>query len=85
MNSKRRGTRTALVAERIQQAILLLRGHKVMLDFDLAGRKLEMTEMDNGKKKVPTLVTPVYSVTKTTIDDTVVLAGYHDKAAVYGN
>lgn len=37
MNKKRPGTGTALVAERIQQAILLLRGHKVMLDFDLAG------------------------------------------------
>jgi hypothetical protein len=37
MNKKRPGTGTALVAERIQQVILLLRGHKVMLDFDLAG------------------------------------------------
>lgn len=37
MNKKKLGTGTALVPERIQQAILLLRGHKVMLDFDLAG------------------------------------------------
>lgn len=49
-----------------------------------AGSKLQLSETDNGKKKVPTAVTPVYSVTKTTIDDTVVLAGYHEKAAVYG-
>jgi hypothetical protein len=37
MNKKKPGAGTAIVAERIQQAILLLRGHKVMLDFDLAG------------------------------------------------
>jgi len=37
MNKKKPGAGTALVAERIRQAILLLRGHKVMLDFDLAG------------------------------------------------
>lgn len=37
MDKKKSGTGTALVVERIQQAILLLRGHKVLLDFDLAG------------------------------------------------
>jgi hypothetical protein len=36
MNRKKSGTGMAHVAERIQQAILLLRGHKVMLDVDLA-------------------------------------------------
>jgi D-xylose transport system substrate-binding protein len=50
-----------------------------------AGAKLVLTEMDNGKKKVPTVVTPVYAVTKETIDDTVVASGYHAKTAVYGN
>lgn len=49
-----------------------------------AGTKLEITEMSNGKKKVPTVVTPVYPVTKETIDDTVILDGYHAKDAVYG-
>ncbi len=48
------------------------------------GKALKITEMDNGKKKVPTVVTPIYAVTKETIDDTVVLAGYHTKEAVYG-
>lgn len=37
MNKKKSGTGSAAVAERIQRSILLLRGHKVMLDFDLAG------------------------------------------------
>ena len=36
MHRKTRGAEAALVAEQIQRAILLLRGHKVMLDFDLA-------------------------------------------------
>lgn len=36
MPAKPRSTGTALVPEQIQRAILLLRGHKVMLDFDLA-------------------------------------------------
>lgn len=49
------------------------------------GSKIALSETDNGKKKVPTAVTPVYTVTKATIDDTVVLGGYHQKAAVYGN
>lgn len=37
MSRKKPGTGAALFPERIQQSILLLRGHKVMLDFDLAG------------------------------------------------
>jgi len=36
MHRKTRGAEAALVAEQIQRAILLLLGHKVMLDFDLA-------------------------------------------------
>jgi D-xylose transport system substrate-binding protein len=47
-------------------------------------KEIKIVEQDNGKKKVPTVVTPIYTVTKATIDDTVVLAGYHTKEAVYG-
>ena len=37
MNKKAVGRGIALVPERIERAILLLRGHKVILDADLAG------------------------------------------------
>jgi len=37
MNNKAAGREIALVPERIERAILLLRGHKVILDADLAG------------------------------------------------
>ena len=37
MNKKAAGLEIALVQERIERAILLLRGHKVILDADLAG------------------------------------------------
>lgn len=40
---------------------------------------------DNGQKKVPTFLTPVYAVDKSNIDEQVIKTGFHSHDAVYSS
>jgi len=42
-------------------------------------------ELDNGKRKVPTLLLDVVTVTKDNVDSTIVKDGFHSHEAIYGH
>ena len=57
------------------------------LAFALATKqvvKFKTQKLSNGTKDVPVVNTPVYPVTKESIDDVVVKRGFHTKQAIYG-
>ncbi|WP_170764732.1 substrate-binding domain-containing protein [Ruegeria lacuscaerulensis] len=49
---------------------------------DLIG---EHTLIDNGYAEIPTVITPVFAVTKETIDDTVIQGGFYTSEQIYQN
>jgi D-xylose transport system substrate-binding protein len=42
------------------------------------------TELDNGKRLVPTILLDVVTVTKENVDSTVVKDGFHSREEIYG-
>jgi len=67
--------------------IKLLAETSAQLAFDVATKKtpsFKTVNINNGKKDVPVVNTPVFPVTKDTIDSVVVARGFHTKQAVYG-
>jgi D-xylose transport system substrate-binding protein len=42
-------------------------------------------ELDNGKRKVPTILLDVVTVTKDNVDGTIVKDGFHSHEAIYGH
>ncbi|MES1176661.1 MAG: substrate-binding domain-containing protein [Myxococcales bacterium] len=42
-------------------------------------------ELDNGKRKVPTILLEVVTVTKDNVDSTIVKDGFHSREAIYGH
>lgn len=58
-----------------QLAVQVAKGEKVTF---------KTSSTNNGKKMVPVVSTPVFPVTKETIEKTVVARGFHSKEAIYG-
>jgi D-xylose transport system substrate-binding protein len=50
------------------------------------GEEVKVDKMvNNGFVDVPTIVTPVVTVTKENLDSTIIAEGFYTKAQVYGN
>lgn len=53
-------------------------------DTDVAALIGEHKLVDNGFAEIPTIITPVFAVSKSTIDDTVISGGFYTSEQVYG-
>lgn len=66
-----------LLAEKsVQVALSLARHEKILLSTEM---------ISNGKFKIPVVKTPVFPVTKDSIDEVVVKRGFHSREAIYGH
>lgn len=45
-------------------------------------KEFQFTKIDNGSKKVPTVITPVYLVTQDSIDNVIVASGFHPASKI---